>query len=431
MKLVSLEDARARERERVQRALADRAHATPLPSPMSIHPSPINRTFAHIPQAPIHAPPPAPIPATTPAKTLKTKKSGFLKLFNKSKEDHSAAPAVPRSSTDVHQSPRFAVALGRSNGKNVSPPRDLRKTGNETEKNKTVLESNNLVDESDMKTPVRAEFASALPFPHQQNGSLALNGSKRHQQNQQNGYAEPPRKSNSSAPPQVSLIKPSPDLNQHAFAGQQGVHLSPDQSKGDTLAPSLSLRPVSMMITSMPPAFLAELQNSGNASQQHLQAVQTPGSSGLTGFNAGGRSSPALTPDTPSFVFFDSDSQPSPQSGHTPSTPASAQFDDSPPSKTNHAKAVFGLPTPPHSASSSRTFSATTLPPPPMSPSTSLETSREAAITAPYRARIAELEKLLLNVRADLAHARAAPASPDLAPADGHADKKVSRIDSH
>lgn len=207
------------------------------------------------------------------------------------------------------------------------------------------------------------------------------------------------------------------------------------QTSQDGLAPSLSLRPVSMMLSSMPQNFLADLEKSVKKGA-HLQAVQTPGGSSTASFDSlPGRASPARTPDTPSFVFFDSDNNATPPSGKTPNTPATDQFNGSPsPScSIGHKKTTaFGLPTPPHSASSARTFSASCLPPLPTSPSTPNDQSRELAASLHYKARIVELEQLVAGLRAELvAAAKGEPIQIVLSDADNKDttnSKKVRQI---
>lgn len=435
MKLISLQDARERERERGNQAAERRAEQ--LQQMQQIHQQQQQATAQRARQAqmqavPSHQAPPPPHPTSAPpppplAKTLKSKKSGFLKLF-KHKEDHSQAPAVPRPSTDSLPSPKISHGFA-PNTRNVSGPTDPRKIDNILH----IGPTSRTVPTSELRTPAaRSDFASAVPFPHQRapNASSDTQG------------GEEIRKSGGSAPPQVSLIKPSPDLSktQGFFTDSRGGLSVQDHrtasktshlSQGDALAPSLSLRPVSMMLSSMPPNFLAEMEKSVKKGA-HLTAVQTPGGSSVSSFDSNtGHTSPARTPDTPSFVFFDSDNNATPPSGQTPNTPATEQFNDSPSpinsSKNQHTKPVFGLPTPPHSASSARTFSASNLPPMPTSPSSSTDQAREHAITAAYKAKIVELEQLVIGLRAELNAVQGEPIQIVLSDSDckDQATKKV------
>lgn len=318
-----------------------------------------------------------------------------------------------------------------SNTRNVSAPSDPRKLDNVLH----IGAASPTMETADLRTPSRADFASVVPFPHQRSAPAEdKNGS------------ETSRKGAKSATPQVSLIKPSPDLGkkQAPFTDARGGLSVQDpraasataqaaQTSQDGLAPSLSLRPVSMMLSSMPQNFLADLEKSVKKGA-HLQAVQTPGGSSTTSLDSlAGRASPARTPDTPSFVFFDSDNNATPPSGQTPNTPATDQFhgSPSPSSSGSHRKTTaFGLPTPPHSASSARTFSASSLPPPPTSPSTPNDQTRELAASLHYKARIVELEQLVAGLRAELvAAAKGEPIQIVLSDADSKDtanSKKVS-----
>lgn len=443
MKLISLQDARERERERgtlaaerraeqlqqMQQAQQQQQQQQQANAQRARQAQAQAITTSQPPPQPTGAPPPPP-----PTKTLKSKKSGFLKLF-KHKEDQSQAPAVPRPSTDSLPSPKMSQHGFHPNTRNVSAPTDPRKIDGVLH----IGSTSPTMPTSGSRTPARSDFASAVPFPHRAAPTAPADG--------QSGANAEVRKAGSSAPPQVSLIKPSPDLGktQGAFQDSRGALSVQDhgpatgalQANQAALAPSLSLRPVSMMLSSMPPNFLAEMEKSVKKSA-HLQAIQTPGGSSISSFDSlGGRASPARTPDTPSFVFFDSDNNATPPSGQTPNTPATEQFNGSP-SPTNSSKShnsnnnkpVFGLPTPPHSASSSRTFSASNLPPPPTSPSTPSDQAREMALSAAYRAKIVELEQLVIGLRAELAAATGEPIQITLSDADGKdttTTKKVSK----
>lgn len=107
----------------------------------------------------------------------------------------------------------------------------------------------------------------------------------------------------------------------------------------------------------------------------------------------------ARTPDTPSFVFFDSDNVVTPPAVN---------------SATEASKAPFGLPTPPHSASSARS-GYPGLPKPPSSPSLAHKESLNAASSAAYRSRILVLEKQIAVLQARLASAGQAGASVEIA----------------
>ena len=449
MKLISLQDARERERERGTQAAERRAerqarereallqaHAERARQAQQVHTQvqiQVDRQVqaqtvvgaaAAIPPPPVPTnAPPLPPPPAAATKTLKSKKSGFLKLFNKKQEDHSQAPPVPRPSMDsALPSPKMASHGFMPGMRNVSAPSDPRKLENVLHIGVT---SPNM-EQAELRTPSRSDFTSAVPFPHQKTSTT---------QAETSNTSETTRKSSgNSAPPQVSLIKPSPDLgkNQAPFPdGRPGLSVQDHRAAQsthtpqDALAPSLSLRPVSMMLSSMPQNFLADLEKSVNKNA-HLQAGHTPGGSSTASFDSlGGRASPARTPDTPSFVFFDSDNNATPPSGQTPNTPATDQFNNSPSpnssSNGHHKKTTaFGLPTPPHSASSARTFSGSSLPPLPTSPSTPNDPNRELAASLHYKTRIVELEQLVAGLRAELvAAAKGEPVQVLLSEADG------------
>ncbi|KAK9898644.1 hypothetical protein P389DRAFT_36605 [Cystobasidium minutum MCA 4210] len=325
---------------------------------------------------------------------------------------------MPRPSTDSMPSPKTSSGF-TPNKRNVSAPSDPRKLDGVLH----IGVASPTMETADLRTPSRSDFASVVLFPHQKTAPQADTSKSN----------DTVHKSGSSAmTPQVSLIKPSPDLGkkQAPFAdGRGGLSVQDHRAAQrahaiqDGLAPSLSLRPVSMMLSSMPQNFLADLEKSVNKGA-HLQAVQTPGGSSTASFDSlTGRASPARTPDTPSFVFFDSDNNATPPSGQTPNTPATDHFTGSPsPSSSNgHKKTTaFGLPTPPHSASSARTFSASSLPPLPTSPSTPNDPNREMAASLHYKARIVELEQLVAGLRAELiAAAKGEPVQIILSEADG------------
>jgi len=437
MKLISLADARERERERGNMAAEKRAeqihqlqqhqHQQALAAQRALAALPA------IPTAPISAPPPPPFQTAPPPKALKNKKSGFLRMFkhkdsSSSSADHPQMPPLPRPSTDSLPSPK--MMHGFPGVRKASDPASSRDKILHIGSQSPNMENQNA---NLPKTPLRTDFASAVPFPHQQQqygpAAKPQAGSEKPRSASQPNPAtsEATQASSASPPPHVSLIKPSPDLAalQGAFASNGNRNLSPaSQQKQllgalsaaqsqDGLAPSLSLRPVSMMLSSMPPNFLADLEKSVNSKNAHLQANSGSSAAGIPGFDTiSGRASPARTPDTPVFVFFDSDNNATPPSGHTPNTPAAEQFSNggSPSARSScheqKSDPVFGLPTPPHSASSARTFSASSMPPLPISPSSTSESAREATTIAPLKARVSELEMLVISLRAELAATR-------------------------
>ena len=389
MKLVSLDVARDRERAR-----------SPASTPTSPHP-----------------PPTSPLPvipaAAAPAKTVKSKKSGFLKLF-KYKEDPSA-PAVPRPSLDELPSPTVALQGNRS----VSSPTDFRRGEPMTISSARAVPASNGSAAQQM-TKARSDTGNSTTLLIRQPASIA-------------NVSESTRRPNASAPPSVALVEPSPDLSkeQMPFPAPSaplpmppGSHLSKAKrtfvEAQEGLAPSLSLRPVSMMFASMPQAFLADLKAVESNKALHGINPSSLGSDSLSSPPA------ARTPDTPSFVFFDPDNVVTPPAVG----PANAA-----------SKAPFGLPTPPHSASSART-GYPGLPKPPSSPSLAHTESAHAALSAAaYRARILVLEKQVAVLQARLASAGQVGAAEvekinsDLVEADSptttKSSNKVSRPSAH
>lgn len=357
MKLVSLDEARSRERAK-----------SPSTTPTSPNPpfsNPLSQSIAG---------------GVVSSKTVKSKKSGFLKLFKY--KDDALAPAVPRGSFEDSST---AVVGNRS----VSSPTDFRR------------------GEALTMLPARAAHEAAAPGPstaHQLKGRSDAGDSTL--VIKQQSLSEPSRRANASAPPTMAIVQPSPDLseNQAPFSppdlplpappvtGSSKAKRSLIEAQ-EGLAPSLSLRPVSMMFASMPQAFLADLQAAESTKTNVAKAGISPSS-----LSSDSLTSPtaARTPDTPSFVFFDPDNIVTP--------PANAAHTVS--------KAPFGLPTPPHSASSSRT-GYPGLPKPPSSPSLSQHESAHAAVsTAAYRARILVLEKQVAVLQARLATAAHNAAAP-------------------
>lgn len=229
--------------------------------------------------------------------------------------------------------------------------------------------------------------------------------------------SEATRRANASAPAAMSLLQ----------AGQTVISVRPPVAPGITtagpdigtggskakrqfaqaqnaagLAPSLSLRPVSMMFSSMPQAFLADLE-AAETRKQHLRADAADAALPSPG--------PARTPDTPSFVFFDPDNIVTPPgSGASGSLPALDAAASAASGTASATATTFGLPTPPHSASSARTFVGQ----PPLSPSLlqkqqrhlTLESNSEATAAAAYRARIVQLENQLRSLSIQLHAAR-------------------------
>lgn len=116
-----------------------------------------------------------------------------------------------------------------------------------------------------------------------------------------------------------------------------------------------------MMISSMPQDFLA-----------NLSAIESK--------KRGAISEGARTPDTASFVFSDASSNASPPRGKPVVLSSSAPSEDT-------SKTAYGLPTPPHSANSARTFTAPGL---------------SAKAEAAYQAKIIDLEKLVMTLKVEL-----------------------------
>ena len=361
MKLVSLDVARDRERAK-----------SPSPTPVS----PDFPLTSSLPPSQSTAAPAAP-------KVLKSKKSGFLKLF-KYKEDLSA-PAVPRGSLDDLPSPTVSLQGNRS----VSSPTDFRRGEALTAPPPRAVPMA-LSHSSQPMTKARSDTGdSATLVIKQPPTSIPL--------------AEATRRANVSAPPGVTLIQPTASMTEHPLPSSTPntalpVPPAPNVSKAKRtfvdaqqgLVPSLSLRPVSMMFSSMPQAFLADLQ----AAETKMPTMgSSVGSLGLPSPTA------ARTPDTPSFVFFDSDNVVTPPAVN---------------SATEASKAPFGLPTPPHSASSART-GYPGLPKPPSSPSLAHKESLNAASSAAYRSRILVLEKHIAVLQARLASAGQAGPSVEIA----------------
>jgi len=131
-----------------------------------------------------------------------------------------------------------------------------------------------------------------------------------------------------------------------------------------------------MMFTKIPQDFLANIEN---------------GSKVGSSFSDGAR-----TPDTPSFTFFDADGNSNSRSAPSPLKLSSPTM----------RSPLVGLPTPPHSASSVKTFNSSSSQPP-VSPLLLYESGVEATTAAAYRAKIYELEQMVGKLQKELSIYRA------------------------
>lgn len=307
MRLISLDDAREREKERIRLASQNRSAGKSSTNSRSHNFAP--QTIPSRSESPLPPVPPLPtafsepsieseIMQSIPDKAVKPKKSAFLKLF-KPREDlttQKISAPTPMSAEEA--------ALAASTGQRI------RKTSASRDEGR----------------PGRSRKAS-------ENSDVSSS------------------KSNGRITPGLKVQGASPDISQSDIFTEQ-----------EAPAPSLSLRPVSMFFNKMPREYIAGADSSRHSSS---------------------RSEGARTPDTPSFVFFDT---------------ANSQA-----ARTSPALSVNGLPTPPHSASMPGKTFTTQAHKQPLSPILLYESGIEATTAAAYRAKILDLEQKVLYLQKELA----------------------------
>ena len=343
MTLISLNDARERERKRIAVVASSRSSAT-SPDAVAEH-----LQAYPTPRAVLAALPLPPIPQNVEImsnKGLRNKKSGFLKLFKHKEEVPIAGQVMPSMSAS-------GAATWAGQARTDVHPKDT------------------IVDEGSLSS-----FTS-LPFPSQKS---AVSTSR-------DNLASPETtnstsRDNASSQPTVTFDAPSPEPNATvAFPNSLASHSSRQDSTCNPLVPSLSLRPVSMMVFNMHQDFLDD-----SAAMRSTEV------------HAGVSHSTCLkTPDGPSIIHRERASVVTPPPDDNKFPPSSIIPLSSSSSSQHGARSPFGLPpTPPPSAHSARTFPK--LPQSARSPSSPNEAPKETI----YREKILELEKLVMTLKVEL-----------------------------
>lgn len=309
----------------------------------------------------------------------KVKKSGFLKLFKSKEGTFSGTSPQLRSISRSISKDDIALVSNAATPTDARPPRPRQNSAPDTSRRKaTVLAPGS---ESALESVLSTQEA---------------------------------RHANAPGPPTVSLQAPSPDPNEESAKtddGKQSRVFARNQAGPGNLAPSLSLRPVSMMFASMPQAFLADsssvpLPVTGSEGQRaNSSRREYSSSSASSRSNSNDTLSLARSPDAPSFTFSDSEGILTPPSAYTPihhlhgtPSPTSATFD----ARKAASPAPSGLPTPPHSASSTRSNHFDSVVP---------ANGNDAVISAAaHRALILDLESQIASLKAQVARLSATEA---------------------